>query len=625
MPPETDSITFHLSGRLAQSLQAVTDHWLLTAPDANPAMLEVFSDRDTLPYRDQMPWVGEFAGKYLTSAVQVLRLTADNRLRDHLATFVQRLISRQDSDGYLGPWPQDARLANHSYHHTHPETPPEAGLATWDTWGHYHVMLGLLLWDETVGDPDALEATSRMADLICEKYLGEASPRLVETGFSEMNLAPAHSLAMLYRRTGDPRHLAMAQQIIDEFGATTDDGEPLAGDYYRLALEGKEFYEMPRPRWESLHPIMALAELYAISGEEGYHQAFEHIWWSIRNHDRHNNGGFSSGEQATGNPYDPRAIETCCTIAWTALSVEMLKLKPDPRVADELEMTLLNSILGMHHPSGRWATYNTPSDGIRLASAHQIVFQARSGSPELNCCSVNSPRGLGALSDWALATSQGAVHLNYYGSGSISVLLADGVTFEIVQDTRYPLDAKVLLTLNPSRPLETTLNLRIPAWSQNTRVSVNSESQPAPTPGTYLPIFRLWQPGDTIEMELDFTPRFWVGERDCLGKASIYRGPLLLAYDLRYNHHLAEESRREHQTYGQDPWKDPGRDLRLPTFDLENLQFASAAWDDWLPPDLLLAVEIPGGQTAYLCDFASAGQTGSPYHSWLPILKGENQ
>ena len=60
-----------------------------------------------------------------------------------------------------------------------------------------------------------------------------------------MNLAPVHSLCLLYRRTGTPRYLAMAEQIVDEFSAQGPDG-PLAGDYLRQALAGREFYQMPR-------------------------------------------------------------------------------------------------------------------------------------------------------------------------------------------------------------------------------------------------------------------------------------------------------------------------------------------------------------------------------------------
>src|SRR5690349_17961310 len=67
----------HLHGITADYLQAVTRQWLLTAPDANPAMLEMFRDRDRQPLRSLEPWAGEFAGKYLLSAVQVFRVTHD--------------------------------------------------------------------------------------------------------------------------------------------------------------------------------------------------------------------------------------------------------------------------------------------------------------------------------------------------------------------------------------------------------------------------------------------------------------------------------------------------------------------------------------------------------------------
>jgi hypothetical protein len=45
-------------------------------------------------------------------------------------------------------------------------------------------------------------------------------------------------------------------------------------------------------------------------------------------------------------------------------------------------------------------------------------------------------------------------------------------------------------------------------------------------------IDRKWQTGDRVLIELDISLRYWRGEREYEGKSSIYRGPLLLSYEL---------------------------------------------------------------------------------------------
>jgi DUF1680 family protein len=580
---------FQLRGRVHDYLAAVTNNWLKIAPTSNPAMLEMFRDRDRQPLRDMVPWAGEFAGKHLVSAVQVWRVTGDETLNDFIADFVKQLVALQADDGYLGPWPKQNRLTGHA-----PNAGPKGG-DTWDAWGHYHVMLGLLLWEESTRDSAALNCARRIGDLFCRKF---ETQRLVDTGSTEMNLAPIHSLCLLHRRTGEERYLKLALKICDEFAATNKDGKPLAGDYLNAALAGKEFFQMPKPRWESLHPIMGLAELYRITGDDKYRRAFEQTWWSIVKLDRHNNGGFSSGEQAQGNPYHRGAIETCCTIAWCALSVEMLRLTQKSIVADELELATLNSVLGLHSPSGRWVTYNTPMDGVRKASAHDIVFQARAGSPELNCCSVNGARGLGLISDWAVMTSQDSLTLNWYGPSTISAPLLNGPEITLTQETDYPRAGRVKLDVRPSRPAKFTLKLRVPHWSANTRVTLNGKALSAARAGTYLALDRTWKHGDTVELEFDFSLHFWRGERECDGKSSIYRGPLLLTYDRRFND------------------LDPDQ---LPALDANTLRGLSVTATTWLPPWLLLEFTSVDGRAVRLCDFASAGVSGSPYRSWLDV------
>jgi hypothetical protein len=276
----------------------------------------------------------------------------------------------------------------------------------------------------------------------------------------------------------------------------------------------------------------------------------------------------------------------------------MLRLTGNSLVADELELSTLNSVLGLHSPNGRWVTYNTPMDGVRLASAHEIVFQARAGSPELNCCSVNGARGLGLISDWALLASGRDLLLNYYGASTIMTRLPAGTGLTLTQETDYPRGNQLRLRVAPDRKAAFALKLRIPHWSRLTRVKLNRQAIEPVTPGEYLALDRTWRRGDVIEIEFDFAWRYWLGERECAGKTSIYRGPLLLTYDRRFN--------------DMDPDE-------IPPLDAIGLTGKVTAASGWLPPLLLLEIKAANGSAVRLCDFASAGAGGSPYRSWLDV------
>lgn len=573
---------FRLEGWIADRLQANLNQWLLTAPIANPAMLQMFRDRDRQPRRALVPWAGEFAGKYLISAVQGYRLNRDRRLRDLLQWFVKELISVQDADGYLGPHPRSERLTGK----THDGQSP-----LWDLWGHYHCMLGLLLWWRETGDAGALQSACKAADLVCRRFL-DTGVRILSAGAEEMNMAISHVFCLLYQATGNARYLQMAREIEKDWET------PPAGDYVRTALRGIEFYQTPKPRWESLPNVQAIAELYFITGDERYRQAVLHIYQSIRKTDRHNTGAFSSAEQAVGNPYDTRAIETCCVIAWMALCIDVLRITGDSTVADELELATYNAVSGAQHPSGRWWTYNTPMDGVRRASAHDIVFQAHQGAPELNCCSVNAPRGLGMLSEWAVMRAADGVNLNYYGTGRVQLPLTRGRTLTLNVQGDYPRRPEVQIGVSVTRPTQFALRLRIPAWSRKTEVWLNGQRVSDVTPGTYLTLQREWRSGDTLRLRFDFSLHAWLGEREQAGKVSLYRGPILLAYDQRFN--------------AMDPDD-------VPALSLANLRYAEEQKTGALSPLLLLRFTGVDGRALRLCDFASAGAAGTVYRSWLPV------
>jgi len=515
-------------GIYGRYLKNITSNWLMGITDRNPMILEMYTEQSREAKKDLLPWSGEFAGKYLTGAVQILSVTKDERLKEYILKFTGELISAQADNGYLGPWPKEYELTGRC-------PIGSLGEATWDTWGHYHVMLGLMLWYEYTGDVKALNAAKKIGDLLCDTFYQKS---LVEIGSPTMNISPAHSLCILYRLCGDEKYLKLAQRIVEREFADQN-----AGNWLNNALCGKEYYQSKLPRWEALHPIMAMAELYWITSQTKYRDAFEQIWWSIVKLDRHNTGGFSTSEEAKGDPYMSGAIETCCTIAWAAMSVEMLKMTGNSIVADELELTLYNGIFGYENSDGSMCTYNTPMDGQRIPSTTDISFQIRPGSEQLNCCSANSARGFGLASEWALMKEkEDSLILNWYGPSQVKAMVGD-TSVMLSQNTDYPRTGKVVIVIEPEKTKEFTLKLRIPNWSENTAVKLNGTAIDSTIPGSYLALRRQWQKGDTIELDLDMSLHYWAGQKEKEGFTSIYRGPILLAYNTNTKQKFSEHWR----------------------------------------------------------------------------------
>jgi hypothetical protein len=200
------------------------------------------------------------------------------------------------------------------------------------------------------------------------------------------------------------------------------------------------------------------------------------------------------------------------------------------------------------------------------------------------------------------------LYLNFYGPGTVVVPLTqdasqaasqDGM-LTLTQTTEYPRQGAVAIDVGLAQDTRFVLHLRIPSWSQDTQVRINGTPVESVSAGSYLPLARTWRNGDRIEIELDLGLHFWVGERECAGKVSLYRGPILLAYDQRYNE--------------VDP-------ADIPQLDLRDLAYTEMTWDQPLAPWLLLRFQSPDGAPLFLCDFANAGMVGTEYRSWLPVAE----
>ncbi len=460
---------------------------------------------------DMTVWFNEYAGKLLTGVSLQYAAKNSQELKKAGDDITDGLAQAQKDDGYLGIYDDDHKLGNNG---------------SWDVWGHYHLIYGLITWYRTTGNEKALEVAKKASDCVYNYFMG--SGKTVDSvGNQTMNLAVCHSFAELYKETKDKKYLDAAEKIVNEEW-------PLSGNWMNLALEGKEFYETPLPRWEALHSILALGTLFEITGKKDYYDAFEKLWWSILKTDRHNTGGFSSTEQAQGDPYAEGSIETCCTVAWQAYSSMYLQFCRNSLVADELELTYLNGMIGSLLDGEYFTTYNTPMGGktressIATAIAGDPKFTFFSGAKDFTCCQANISRGIGEVTSWAVMTDNEGVYLNYYGEGSITAKTPGDAVITFKQETQYPLNGAIAITLSKlEKEEEFDLLLRVPSWARSATVKVNGEEITGAAPGEYFKMSREWKENDMIELSLDFGFHYWINEKDTR-LVSVYYGPILL-------------------------------------------------------------------------------------------------
>lgn len=566
-----------LKGAMGERFDANMKNWLLTAPYENPGMLQMYFRRNQ-PHQQLVPWYGEFSGKYLTCVALCYSMEPNQDLKRTGDYVVEQLSSAQDKDGYLGVWPDQEKLKGKN----------QAGDKTWDAWAHYHNMLGLYFWNKATGNIQALDIIEKAIGCLYEFFV--VQNHKIDEDKDGTDAAIGHICALLYREIKDKRCLELVQKTFAAF--EEEDG----GDYYRAGLERIPFYQMKRTRWECLHAIETIKESYLLTGKDEYKKSFVNIWDGILRNDIHNTGGFTSGERACGNPYDLRAIETCCTIAWMQLCIDALEITDDPFVADQLELSTWNALLGAQQPSGRSFTYNTPMEGQRLASAHDIVFQAVAGSSELNCCSVNGSRGFGMIGQWGLKAKEEQITLNYYGSYEAEVETDKKDIVTITQTGSYPFGSDLQIRISASEDYQGTLRLRIPFWSENTLIKYNGKQIESVQAGTYH-LLEGVKNGALIDIEFDMSPHFWQGDRELTGRTSAYIGPILLAYDQRFNNGAEKNA-----------------DLRVSEFAPRKTECSDALYPE---PYLLVEAKAINGEAIILCDFATAGQTGTSYTTWL--------
>ncbi len=580
--PASTITDMHLEGYVNEKVDGLIQKWALTALDNNPNLIGAVALASTGKGIEESPYEGliadqcEYLGKHLTGLAELYRIAPSKALKGAGDSLVQQLDEARGKDGYLGVRRRTARLS--------------AG--TWDLWGHYHMICGLLAWYQATRNTLSRQIAMDAGDY-CLRHFAKAPTYGIGSAFA--NYAICHAYTMLYQETGAEKYLQEAERIVRQDWLKH-------GNWLNNARAGKDFYQSDEPRWETLHAIQALGGLFEITENKDYIDAFEQIWWSILKTDRHNSGAFATYEKAVGSPYGNDGLETCACVAWAVFTTDYLRYSRKAYVADELELTYYNALLGALMDNHRQVTYSTPMNGYRISCQESLNWAFNSGVPDFNCCQANACRAIGSLSKWAAMTGDNSIYVNYYGPCAIDCLTPGGQQITLRIEGNYPISGDIgIIVEGLSVPEEFTLQLRIPSWARGSSVTFDGMISSKLDTGVYYPLTTVWENGDAVDVHLCMTVHYWKGESLWGTKASMYWGPILLALD---ENHINPDVHFIHA-------------VMLLMSSVENAQAENGADTGCM---LHFRLADRDGNEVTLVDFASAGQNRVAYASWLNII-----
>jgi DUF1680 family protein len=537
-------------------------------------------------------WQSEFWGKWILSAVAAYNYNSDPDLLAIIRTATDGLIATQTADGYIG---------NYS---------PASQLAQWDIWGRKYTLLGLLAAYDVSGNQTVLQSAVKLADHLLTQ-VGEGKTDIVVTG--NYRGMPSSSILepmmILYHKTGNRKYLEFSEYIVKQW--ETGIGPQLISK----ALSGipvSERFPHPESWWswdngqkayEMMSCYEGLLELYRITGRNDYLKAVELSVQDIISNEINLAGSGSAFEcfyKGAHNQTTPayHTMETCVTMTWMKLCLNLLRLTGNPGYADQFEKSTYNALPASLKYDGSMIAKYSPLDGIRKEGEEQCGMH-------INCCNANGPRAFMLLPEFAVTKNREEIFINLFGNIQSEIKLSDKNRIKISQVSDYPLTGIVRINIQSEIPESFTLSIRIPLWSTHTSVTVNGEPVAQIKAGSYLKINRSWKGEDSLIIEMDMAGR--VVELN--GYQAIVRGPVLLARDTRFSDgFIAEPAVISHEN---------GMVQLTPLSEKpDNIWISFSAM-------LLSGTDLEGSNQRQVrfCDFASAGNTwdeDSRYRVWIP-------
>ncbi len=441
---------------------------------------------------------------WLDGMLPLAHLLQDPRLLEKANHWVDATLDSSQPDGYFGPSGEVAQRKT------------RRAVAGEDWWPKMVMLKVLQSHCEATGDERVLDLMTnyfryQLRELPA-RPLGEYTWWGKQRGGE--NLSSVH---WLYNRTGDAFLL--------------DLGEILNQQTERWA--GRDTYDPGR--WHVVNTAMGVKQpgvWYAQSGNPDDLAAVDAlIHWLTVTHGQPQ-GIWSGDEELHGT--DPRqGVETCAVVEYMFSLEQLLAIAGDLRHAEILERVAYSALPaalspaygGRHYfqrPNQVACTLGPRSFTVRHEDDTLIGLETGYG-----CCTANLHQGWPKFVQhlWYATPDDGLAAL-VYGPCEVTAKVGNGAEIRLVEETDYPFDETIRITVRGASGTRFPLHLHIPSWAEGASISVAGQRLAPPEAGTVTRIERAWNDGDVVVLRLTMTVR---ASRWHENSAALSLGPMLLA------------------------------------------------------------------------------------------------
>ena len=489
--------------------------------------------------------------KVMEGAAYTLATVPDPELEKSLDELISVIAAAQEEDGYLFT-PRTAA----------PKIPVVGiGEERWSNLAVSHELYNAgHMYEAAVahflatGKRNFLDIAIKNADLLVRTF---GPHKLSATsGHQEVEIG----LVKLYRITGKEDYLNLAKYFLDQRGKDLElkiypEGhrfsiynEPTQIQAHKPVLEQEEAVGHAV---RAMYMYAGMADVAALTGSEEYIQAIDRLWENVVNKKMALTGGLGAhhDRERFGENYELPNLtsynETCAAIGSVFWNHRLFLLHQDAKYIDILERTLYNAVVVGVSLEGDTFFYPNPlaSDGKYRFNKGAACRQPWFGTA---CCPGNIARFIPSMPGYIYAATEDAIYTNLFVTSRADILLHDN-TVRIEQQTGYPWEGKIQISVSPAQEAEFGIFVRIPGWAQNRPVpgelyryveaykdepllAVNGEPTPLDLVKGYALIHRTWKEGDVILLDLPMPVRRVQSHsrvEENIGKIALERGPLV--------------------------------------------------------------------------------------------------